>query len=73
MSTPTDDPAKRRFTMLQLLRLGGFIAAATGIWLWRDAVKNGGSDDLGRALLALGLIAALVAPALLARHWRSKV
>ncbi len=72
MTPPTPDSAKSRFAMLQLLRLGGFVAAVAGIWLWRDAAQAGDSEAPGKVLFVVGLFGSLVVPALLARRWRSR-
>jgi hypothetical protein len=72
MTEPTRDPAKARFLMLQVARLGGILIVGLGVMLWRtDAIAGSPQPIAGKALLALGLFISLVVPALLRKRWRS--
>ena len=72
MTEPTHDPAKARFFILQLTRLGGLGLAGLGVLLWRtDAIGGAPQPDAGKALLAAGLFLVLVIPPLLRRRWRT--
>lgn len=72
MTEPTRDPARARFLILQLSRLGGLLVIGLGVLLWRTGSIGGAPQPTaGKALLALGLFMALVVPALLRKRWRS--
>lgn len=68
---PPSDPAKARFFILQLSRLGGLVAIGLGVLLWRTDSLGAPSPIAGKALFALGLLLFLVLPAVLRRRWRS--
>lgn len=70
---PPADPAKSRFLVLQLLRLGGIVTMMLAAAIWHgDLIRPGGVPRAGAILLAIGLIEALVIPRYLARRWRSQ-
>ena len=72
MTETPHDPAKARFLVLQLSRLGGLIIIGLGVLLWRtDSIGGAAQPTAGKALLALGLFMTLVVPPLLRRRWRS--
>jgi|GEM_PF-4044704 len=72
MTDVPENIAKARFLTLQLLRLAGFVAAAAGIWLWRETARTGDPTGPGQILFVLGLVTALLLPALAARRWKSR-
>lgn len=73
LATPASDPAKRRFFILQALRIAGTLVVAAGVLAWQtDVLTPAPNPDMGKALFALGLFATLVVPALLRRSWRSQ-
>lgn len=64
-----DDPARKRFFIIQMLRLSGVAFVLAGI-----AIANGVIDApeiVGYAIIFVGLFDALVAPILLARNWKT--
>lgn len=69
-----NDPAKARFAMLQLVRLGGALLALLGALIaagtvgWLAALP----PQLGYGLLAVGLVDFFAVPPLLARKWKSR-
>jgi hypothetical protein len=71
MNGRTPDPARARFFMLGLVRLGGVVLAFLGISImskhWIEP-----ADIIGGALVVLGAIEVLVVPRILARRWRSQ-
>lgn len=64
------DPARTRFIVLQALRLSG--AALAGFGAAVVAGKAPLPAEAGYLLLIVGAADALVAPALLARRWRTR-
>lgn len=65
----TDDPARARFFILQLVRLAGVAMVLTGL-----AVTQGALDwppAVGVVLVAAGFIDVFFVPRLLAKKWRS--
>ena len=73
MSAP--DPARARFFLLQLIRMGGAAMALLGAAIIKrrlPAMPDGTTlpRDLGDIMLALGPFVALLVPVILARHWK---
>jgi hypothetical protein len=64
------DPARTKFFILGLVRLGGVVLAFLGISImakhWVEP-----ADIIGGALIVLGAAGVLVVPRVLARQWRS--
>ena len=65
----SDDPARARFFVIQLLRLSGVAFVLLGLAILNGAIAL--PEIAGYALLAVGLGDALVAPILLARRWKT--
>ena len=75
-SRPPDEPERdafRRWTVIQVMRIGGVAFAVLGLLMTQDAVVIAGEANrrVGYVLLALGLLDAFVVPTVLARKWRS--
>ncbi|MBS0255453.1 MAG: hypothetical protein JSS36_09690 [Proteobacteria bacterium] len=75
--TPAPDPAalaKKRFFFLQALRLGGAAMALLGVAIMSGkvpAIHAGSQPELvGRLMVMIGAIDALIVPILLARAWK---
>lgn len=70
MTDQPPDPARTRFFILGLVRLGGVVLAFLGISImakrWIEP-----ADFIGGALIVVGAIEVLVIPRLLAKSWRS--
>ena len=65
----TDDPARPRFFVIQLLRLSGVAFVLAGLAILNGVIDL--PDIAGYVILGVGLIDALVAPILLARAWKT--
>ncbi|MXO72709.1 hypothetical protein [Alteraurantiacibacter buctensis] len=67
---PDDDQrAKGRFLAINAMRVTGVVMVLMGIAIVRGAIDL--PDVAAYVLIALGLVEAFVAPAVLARVWRS--
>jgi len=64
-----DDPAKARFLVIQALRVAGVIMVLIGIAILRRRIDL--PDVAGYAIIAVGLLDALVVPTILARKWKT--
>ena len=65
------DPARNRFVLIQLARIGGTVVALLGLLLWQsDRIVQGGSF-WGFPVTLLGLILSFWAPLHLVRKWRT--
>lgn len=72
--TPAEDEKmwRNRFILLQLTRIGGTLVVLLGLYLWYgDAIRPGGSIQVGLPLALIGLAISFYAPRQLARRWRS--
>jgi hypothetical protein len=71
MTDKAPDPARARFFILGLVRLGGVVLAFLGISImakrWIEP-----ADFIGGALIVMGAIEVLVVPRVLTRQWRSE-
>ena len=67
---PAEALAKRRFTIINAVRLGGIAAFLIGVATLADAL--GLPDALGFVLVAAGAIGVFLAPTLLARRWSTR-
>lgn len=65
----TDDPARARFFILQLVRLAGVAMVLTGLAITQGAIDL--PQSVGVALVALGFVEVFFVPRLLARKWKS--
>lgn len=65
----TDDPAKPRWLIIQLLRLSGAVFVAVGLAIMAGKIAL--PPAAGTVLAVIGLFDFAVAPLLLARRWRS--
>lgn len=63
------DPARDRFIMLQLMRLGGVLLVVGGILILAGRVP--GPRAIGYGLVVFGAFEFFAMPALLARRWKS--
>ena len=70
--TPPDDEdlARRRFGIINAVRLAGIAMLLIGIAILSDAL--GLPDVVGYALVAVGAIDTFLVPTLLARRWSSR-
>lgn len=71
MSAP--DPAAARFMIIQIVRLSGvgLVLLGLAIQSGRVAALDGIPAVVGYVFIAVGLIDTFVAPAVLARRWRT--
>ncbi|QZH73847.1 MAG: hypothetical protein JY451_08650 [Erythrobacter sp.] len=69
MADEPADPAKSRFIMLQLMRLGGLLLILGAILILTDKVA--GPHLLGYGLLVFGLFEFFFLPLILNRRWRT--
>lgn len=71
MTGPTDEgAARRRFAIINAVRLSGIAMLLTGIATLSDAI--GLPDAVGYVLVAAGAVGTFLAPTLLARRWSSR-
>jgi len=68
-NTPADDPARGRFAIIALHRLLGIALVFAGILVSQGVIDW--PEQLGWALVALGLVDVFVVPQVLARMWRT--
>jgi hypothetical protein len=70
MTEQTPDPARTRFFLLQLVRVGGVALVFIGVSIvgkrWVEP-----ADVIGGALILVGAIDALIVPRILGRAWRT--
>lgn len=72
VSDPANDPARSRFLVIQLIRLGGVAFVLLGLVIWHgDLLTPGGDMLIGLPLVIVGVLDATVIPQLLARRWRT--
>ncbi|MBB4632614.1 hypothetical protein [Sphingosinicella soli] len=67
-----NDPAKRRWLLLNAMRVGGIILMVVGLLIWRKGIGGYQDELVGKILFVFGLFEAMILPALLRRAWRSK-
>jgi len=67
-----NDPAKTRWILLNVLRIGGIVIMVIGLVIWRKGIGGYQDDLVGKALFVIGLFEALLLPAMLRRAWRSR-
>ena len=67
--TPEEAQAARRYTVMNLLRLGAIVLVMAGIAITQDALPL--PYALGVALAVTGLFAFFFAPPLLVRRWKA--
>ncbi len=65
----SEDKAKGRFVVLQMLRLSGFVMALLGLAVVAGKVPL--PEIAGYALLMIGALDALILPQVLARRWKT--
>ena len=67
------DPAAARFMIIQIVRFSGVALVLLGLAIQsgRVAALSGIPAAVGYVLIAVGLIDTFVAPAVLARRWRT--
>jgi hypothetical protein len=71
--TPEEEAqrARDRFAILAGLRAGGIALMAVGLWMWLGG-SFAGRYGFGTILFVVGVLGALVAPALIARRWKTR-
>ncbi len=69
MANQEADPAKARWMMLQLIRLGGLLFILGGMVVLSGSVS--GPPVLGIGLLLIGLFEFFFLPVMVARRWKS--
>lgn len=69
MADQEHDPAKGRWAMLQLIRLGGLLFILGGMVVLSDVVS--GPPVFGVGLLLIGLFEFFFLPVMIARRWKS--
>ena len=65
-----NDPAKPRFFIIQAARWGGMVAALVGLLATYGRLAI--PQPAGIAIVAIGLLAALVLPSVLTSKWKSR-
>ena len=66
----TQDPARNRFFVLTLLRLGGVALAFLGVAIVAKRLVEP-AEIVGGVVLALGILDVMILPRMLARRWRT--
>lgn len=69
MAEGETDPAKGRWAMLQLIRVGGLLFILGGMVILSGGVK--GPTILGVGLLFIGMFEFFFLPVMIARRWKS--
>ena len=68
---PANDPARNRFAIIQLVRIGGTVITLLGLLLWQsDKLVEGGSFA-GFPIALIGLAISFGGPQYLVRKWRT--
>ena len=69
----SDEVARNRWMLIQLLRIGGVVFVVLGILMTQDVVVIAGDANrlVGYGFMAIGLLDTFLVPQLLARKWRS--
>ncbi|TCD06242.1 hypothetical protein EYB45_00400 [Erythrobacteraceae bacterium CFH 75059] len=67
---PSDHQARRRWAVMQLVRMVAVAAALFGVYALAE--RGLARPDLGAPLLLLGAAGFFAGPALLAKRWRSR-
>jgi hypothetical protein len=65
----SDDPARSRFFVIQLLRLSGVAFVLVGLAILNGVIEL--PEIAGYVILGIGLIDTLIAPILLSRAWKT--
>jgi hypothetical protein len=65
----SDDPAKPRFLVIQMLRLSGVAFVLVGLAILNGVIEL--PEIAGYVILGIGLLDTLVAPILLSRVWKT--
>lgn len=68
---PPPDPARNRFVLIQLARIGGTVIALLGLLLWQSDRFVAGGSFIGFPIALVGLIISFWTPLLLVRKWRT--
>ena len=69
---PTEEEWRRRFILLNLVRIGGTAVVMLGLAIWyTDLLRPGGWPGLGLSLALLGLLISFPGAQLLVRRWRT--
>lgn len=69
---PTDDEWRRRFILLNLVRIGGTAVVMLGLAIWyTPLLRPGGWPGLGLPMALLGLLISFPGAQLLVRRWRT--
>ncbi len=71
MSSQPPDPARNRFFLIQLARIGGTLMALLGLLLWQSDRFVAGGSFWGFPVTLIGLVLSFVAPLYLVRKWRT--
>lgn len=71
-SPPTEAESRRRFMIINLVRISGVAITLLGIALWQpDLIVPGRLPILGAALILAGLLISLGGTRVLVRRWRT--
>lgn len=69
---PDDDEWRRRFILLNLVRIGGTAVCIVGLAIWHtDLARPGGWPALGLPMALLGLLISFPGAWALVRRWRT--
>ena len=64
--------ARRRWAFLTFLRISGLAMMIVGAAVWKRGIFGFQDELVGQVLIVIGLIDALIAPAMFGRNWRSR-
>ena len=68
----SEDEWRRRFILLNLVRIGGSVVCVLGLAIWQtDFVRPGGWPALGLPMALLGLLISFPGAQALVRRWRT--
>ena len=67
-----DDEWRRRFILLNLVRIGGSVVCILGLAIWQtNLVQPGGWPEVGLPMALLGLLISFPGAQALVRRWRT--
>ncbi len=69
---PTEAEWKRRWILLNTLRIGGVVLALLGLLIWRRGLGGFQDELIGQVMLVLGAVETFLVPILFSRIWKSR-
>jgi hypothetical protein len=68
-----EEIAQKRFATLAIMRASGVVVMLIGLWFWHgNIIRAGGAPMIGAPVFLVGVLDAILIPALLRRQWRGR-